>query len=104
MHPEIDASDSQMEQFLRSVLALRDAQECRAFFDTILTAAEAERLPARWRIARMLAERSGTSKEIAVEVGVSTTTVSSVNARLRRTHAALEVIVNRLGSREGCRS
>ena len=96
MTPEIDEAEAQVQRFFDAVLSLRTTDECRALFDTVLSATEAERVPVRWWIARMLAEGKATNKEIAAALGVSTTTVSSVNARLKRTHAALRATLNRL--------
>lgn len=87
-------------QFLEAILGVESLDECRAFFQVLLTDAELEMIPLRWPIIQLLSQGSMTNKEIAAKVGVSTTTVSAVNTRLRRNRDPLKPLLERLEAKD----
>lgn len=83
-------------EFLEVILRLDNLDDCRSLFQVVLTDAELERLHHRWPIVRLLTEGLLTNREIAATLGVSTTTVSATNARLKREGGALRSFLERL--------
>ena len=67
-----------MRQFYRAVLALKDEEECRKFFDDVATIKEVFDLSSRLEVARMLTEGRVFS-DISRETGASSATISRVN-------------------------
>ena len=47
---------SNLEQFYRAVLSIKDEEECRKFFDDVATIRETLDMSARLEVARMLDE------------------------------------------------
>ena len=69
--------DRTMDQLLRSILTLRNLEECYRFFDDLCTVNELKSLAQRLEVARML--RLGyTYNQIEEETGASTATISRV--------------------------
>lgn len=91
-------NDTNELRFFEAILRLEDLDQCRSFFQVLLTDSELERIFARWPITQMLGEAILTNKDIAEAVGVSTTTVSMVNARLKRSGAPLKPFLQKLRS------
>jgi len=58
--------------------ALETAREARSFLSDIATPAEVEALAERWEIARALDRGDLSYRNIAAEIGASTTTVTRV--------------------------
>ena len=73
-----DKERQNMQQFYKAVLALRDEEECRKFFDDVATIKEVLDLSSRLEVARMLSEGTVFS-EISKETGASSATISRVN-------------------------
>ena len=67
-----------IRQFYRAVLALKDEEECRKFFDDVATIKEVLDLSSRLEVARMLKEGRVFS-DISRETGASSATISRVN-------------------------
>ena len=66
------------EYFYNAVLKLRDAEECRNFFEDVCTVKELQDISQRLRVAQMLSE-GHSYQEVSRETGASTATISRVN-------------------------
>jgi TrpR-related protein YerC/YecD len=71
---EIAAED----RLFRAVLAMRNLEECRAFFHDLCTPAELQALKDRWAVAELLAEGRLSYRQIHEQTGVSVTTIGRV--------------------------
>ncbi len=100
VNPRDAKEERPLQDLFRAILSLEDLDECEAIFELLLTPAELERISARWEIARMIGQGSLTNKAIAAMLGVSTTTVSAVNARLKRRQTELRAVLDRPGAEE----
>ncbi len=66
------------EDFYNAILLLKDAAECRSFFEDICTVKELQDISQRLEVAKML--KNGKSYQtVSKETGASTATISRVN-------------------------
>jgi TrpR-related protein YerC/YecD len=84
-----------MHQFYRAVLALKDDEECRKFFDDVATIKELIDLSARLEVARML-DSGAVFSEISRETGASSATISRVNKCLRYGEGGYKIVIERI--------
>jgi TrpR-related protein YerC/YecD len=87
------------EQLFNAILLLRDADECRAFFQDLCTPAELQALKDRWIVAELLADGL-TYREIRDRAGVSVTTVGRVARCLAESPAGYAAVLQRMGKIE----
>jgi len=90
---------SNLEQFYRAVLSLKDEEECRKFFDDVATIRETLDMSARLEVARMLDEGTVFS-EISKETGASSATISRVNKCLTYGEGGYKTVLERLNKRK----
>ena len=90
-----DKEQKNMQQFYRAVLALKDVEECRKFFDDVATIKEVIDLSARLEVARML-DSGAVFSEISRETGASSATVSRVNRALNYSTGGMKEIIERM--------
>ena len=90
---------SNLEQFYRAVLSLKDEEECRKFFDDVATIREMLDMSARLEVARMLDEGTVFS-EISKETGASSATISRVNKCLTYGEGGYKTVLDRLNKRK----
>ena len=90
---------SNLEQFYRAVLSLKDEEECRKFFDDVATIRETLDMSARLEVARMLDEGTVFS-EISKETGASSATISRVNKCLTYGEGGYKAVLERLNKRK----
>ena len=90
-----DKDRKNMSQFYKAVLALKDEDECRKFFDDVATIKEVLDLSARLEVARLLDEGAVFS-EISKETGASSATISRVNKCITYGEGGYETVLERL--------
>jgi len=92
----ISEKDKQnMQQFYKAVLALKDEEECRKFFDDVATIKEVLDLSSRLEVARMLTEGRVFS-DISKETGASSATISRVNKCLNYGEGGYGTVLERI--------
>ena len=90
-----DKEQKNMHQFYRAVLALRDEEECRKFFDDVATIKEVIDLSARLEVARML-DSGAVFSEISRETGASSATISRVNKCRTYGEGGYKIVIERI--------
>ena len=83
------------DQLFRSILALRDVDECYRFFGDLLTVQELSAFAQRLQVAQMLSEGK-TSEAIRTEISTSSSTLTRVNTELRYGSGGYKMILERL--------
>ena len=90
-----DKDRKNMSQFYNAVLALKDEEECRKFFDDVATIKEVLDLSARLEVARLLDEGAVFS-EISKKTGASSATISRVNKCLAYGEGGYKTVLDRI--------
>ncbi|MGJ9382140.1 hypothetical protein CR203_11955 [Salipaludibacillus neizhouensis] len=67
----------ELDQLFKSILSLKDVEECYTFFDDLCTMNEIQSLAQRLEVARMLMD-GDTYQRIEKDTGASTATISRV--------------------------
>ena len=83
------------DQLFRSILALRDVDECYRFFGDLLTVQELSVFAQRLQVAQMLSEGK-TYEAIRTEISTSSSTITRVNTELRYGSGGYKMILERL--------
>ncbi|MGD6900008.1 YerC/YecD family TrpR-related protein [Bacillus infantis] len=89
----------ELDQLFKSVLSLKDLEECYRFFDDLCTVNEIQSLAQRLEVARMLREGK-TYHKIETETGASTATISRVKRCLNYGNDAYEMALERIKDEE----
>jgi len=84
-----------VDQLFRTILSLKDLEECYLFFDDLCTINEIQSLAQRLEVARMLRE-GFTYQKIEGETGASTATISRVKRCLNYGNDGYEMTLERL--------
>ena len=79
----------------KAILALRDLNECREFFETLCTVQELRSFAQRIQVAKMLSEGS-VYNEIVEQTGTSTATISRVKRSMSGGQDGYEKVFERL--------
>ncbi|NYE56978.1 YerC/YecD family TrpR-related protein [Carboxydothermus ferrireducens] len=87
--------DPAFDSLFEAILALKNIDECYAFFEDICTIAELKALAQRWEVAKMLDEGS-TYQEIVQKTGASTATISRVKRCLNYGASGYRLMLKRL--------
>ena len=87
--------NEQVDDLVRSMIALTDADEEYRFFEDLFTIHELQAVAQRLAVARML-RRKVTYQEIAEETGASTATISRVNRCLTYGAGGYQMILDKL--------
>ncbi|KKK34189.1 hypothetical protein WQ57_23300 [Mesobacillus campisalis] len=85
----------ELDQLFKSILSLKDMEECYRFFDDLCTVNEIQSLAQRLEVARMLRE-GNTYHKIETETGASTATISRVKRCLNYGNDAYEMALERV--------
>ncbi len=80
----------------KAVLALKDEEECRKFFEDICTISEFSAMSQRIEVARLLDENLPYT-EIMEKTGASSTTISRVSKCLNFGEGGYRIILDRMG-------
>ena len=85
----------ELDDFFKSVLLLKNLDECYEYFEDICTIAELGAIAQRLKVAKMLREKK-TVHEISEATGISTATISRVNKCLNYGTGGYDMILKRL--------
>ena len=89
----------EVDQLFRSVLTLKNVEECYLFFEDVCTVNELLSLAQRLEVARLL--RSGmTYLDISKKTGASTATISRVNRSLEYGNDGYVLALDRVEEKE----
>lgn len=92
MKKELHHSGS--EAFYETVLKLKDADECRCFFEDICSPHELRTIEQRFALLYLLTSGNSYS-EIAEETGASSATISRASRQLNSSHCDLAGVIAR---------
>ena len=91
--------DRTVDRLFATILELRDAEECYAFFEDLCTIAEIKAMAQRLEVAELL--NSGmTYADISASTGASTATISRVNRALHYGADGYRKLMERFGEKE----
>ena len=79
----------------KAILALRDQEECRAFFQDLFTVAELKALEQRMEVAQLL-DQGFIYNDILQRTGASSATISRVNRALQYGADGYKTVLPRL--------
>ncbi len=82
-------------RLIKAILALKNEEECSAFFEDILTIQELHAIAQRLKVAGML-QGGMTCQHIAENTGASTATISRVNKCLQYGPGGYDIVLKRL--------
>lgn len=86
--PGKDQKDDYCVDMYESILMLKDAEQCRRFFEDLCTFKELKAIEQRYRVAKMLYEGK-VYTEIVKETNASSATISRVNRMINYGNDAL---------------
>lgn len=89
----------ELDLLFKSILSLKDLEECYKFFDDLCTVNEIQSLAQRLDVARMLRE-GYTYHKIETETGASTATISRVKRSLNYGNDAYTMALDRVKEEE----
>jgi TrpR-related protein YerC/YecD len=92
--------DEMTDKLFEAILSLENKEECYRFFEDIATIAEIKAMAQRLEVARLLKENV-TYTAIAEATGASTATISRVKRCLFFGADGYQLVLSRLGRREG---
>ena len=87
--------DEQTDRLFAGILALKDIDECYAFFTDLCTISEVKSMAQRFHVATML-KKGVKYSEICKETGVSSATISRVNRCLEYGMDGYNLVLERL--------
>ena len=87
-------------QLYRTILQLRDVEECIHFFEDLCAVTELSAMEQRFAVARELLSGQVYS-DILSDTGASSATVSRVNRMLRDGNGCLQALIERTNQKEG---
>lgn len=88
-------TNTELTNFYKAVLALKTEEECRSFFDDLLTPNELISIPQRLEVAQMLLEGQA-FLEITEKTGASTATIGRVSRCLKSGSEGYRTILGRI--------
>lgn len=92
--------DIDMEFLYKAVLALKNEEECAAFFEDICTPQELRAITQRLHVAKLLTENC-VYNDIVAQTGASTATISRVNKTLNYQAAGgYKIVFDRLKDKD----
>lgn len=84
----------EIETLFKTVLLLKNKNECRRFFRDLLTVAEIKEFANRWKVARMLYQKIS-YEEIEKATDMSSTTIARVQKWLTNGKGGYKLILKR---------
>ena len=82
-------------ELFRAIITIDSIKECKNFFYDLCTPSEIEEFSTRWLIVKLLSKKKP-YRQIALETGVSTTTVGRVARYMKYGHNGYNTILNKL--------
>ena len=92
---ESKLKSKELDLFFKSILELKDIDECYKFFEDVATINEVKALAQRLHVAKLLKYKK-TYSEIAEITGASTATISRVNRCLNYGSDGYNIVLERL--------
>ena len=90
-----DRQDGSVEYLYDAIMAIRDKEECRAFFETLCTRQELRSFAQRISVAKLLHDGCVYSS-IVEQTGASTATISRVNRSMNMGDNGYEAVFARM--------
>lgn len=84
----------EVEDLFKTMLTLRDSEDCRMFFEDLCTVKELRDMAQRLKAAKMLIDGS-TYENIQQQVEISTATISRVNRCIQYGSGGYETMIKR---------
>ena len=82
-------------ELFKAIITIDSMEECKNFFYDLCTPSEIEEFSTRWLIVKLLSKKKP-YRQIALETGVSTTTVGRVARYMKYGHDGYNTILNKL--------
>ena len=82
-------------ELFKAILSINSIEECKNFFYDLCTPSEIEEFSTRWLIVKLLSKKKP-YRQIALETGVSTTTVGRVARYMKYGHDGYNTVLNKL--------
>ncbi len=82
-------------ELFKAIITIDSIDECKNFFYDLCTPSEIEEFSTRWLIVKLLSKKKP-YRQIALETGVSTTTVGRVARYMKYGHDGYNTILNKL--------
>ena len=82
-------------ELFKAILSIDSMKECKNFFYDLCTPSEIEEFSTRWLIVKLLSKKKP-YRQIALETGVSTTTVGRVARYMKYGHDGYNTVLNKL--------
>ena len=92
---EKDNHKEAKEALYKAILALKNEEECRKFFDDICTIGEINSISQRLQVAIML-KKGATFNEVAKLTGASSATISRVNKCINYGEGGYNIVIERI--------
>ncbi len=89
--------NTDVQELLKTILALKDTKEAKRFFRDLLTEAELIEFASRWKAAKMLNQKISYST-ISDKTGLSSTTIARISKWLNSGKGGYRLMLNRLSS------
>ncbi|MGI8420398.1 MAG: YerC/YecD family TrpR-related protein [Candidatus Levyibacteriota bacterium] len=86
-------------ELYKAILSLQNGNECQKFFRDLLTEAEIKEFANRWKVARMLEDKTQ-YEIIAKETGMSSTTIARVNKWLHNGMGGYKLMIKHLAAKQ----
>jgi len=91
---ESKLKSKELDDLFEALLSLESVEECYMLFDDLCTVSELNAIAQRFRVAKMLSEKS-TCNYIAEHTGASTATISRVNRCLNYGSGGYKMVIAR---------
>jgi TrpR-related protein YerC/YecD len=95
MHHSHPYSQKKAEELWQAVLSLKTKEECRRFFRDLCTIEEMTAMADRWQAVKKI-NNNESYREIAKQVGMSSTTVARVAYWLKHGQGGYKLMLKRL--------
>ena len=82
-------------ELFKAIITIDSIEECKNFFYDLCTPSEIEEFSTRWLIVKLLSKKKP-YRQIALETGVSTTTVGRVARYMKYGHDGYNTVLNKL--------
>ncbi len=82
-------------ELFKAIITIDSMEECKNFFYDLCTPSEIEEFSTRWLIVKLLSKKKP-YRQIALETGVSTTTVGRVARYMKYGHDGYNTVLNKL--------
>lgn len=92
---KIDNHNKDISVLFKTILSLKNEEECWKFFRDLLTEVEIKEFANRWKVARMLDQKISYEK-IEKKTGMSSTTIARINKWLTNGKGGYKLMLGRM--------